>query len=128
MPHESRRIAGLRDTLWQGLQSRIDDVQVNGSLQSRLAGNLNVSFAGVQGESLLMQMNDIAVSPGAACDSANSEPSHVLRAIGLADDLARSTIRFGLGRFNVAEEVEYAIDKVADAVSRLRKASPLYES
>jgi cysteine desulfurase len=82
----------------------------------------------VQGESLLMQMNDIAVSPGAACDSANSEPSHVLRAIGVADDLARSSIRFGLGRFNTEEEVAYAIDKVVEAVTQLRRSSPLYES
>ena len=128
MAKETTRVAALRDTLLQGLRSRIEDLHVNGSLQSRLSGNLNVSFAGVQGESLLMQLNDIAVSPGAACDSASSEPSHVLRALGLADDLARSSIRFGLGRFNTNEEVEYAIDKVADAVSRLRKASPLYES
>ena len=128
MAGEATRVAALRDALLQGLQGRIDDVHINGSMRSRLSGNLNVSFEGVQGESLLMQLNDIAVSPGAACDSASSEPSHVLRALGVADDLARSSIRFGLGRFNTLEEVQYAIDKVTDAVSRLRKASPLYEA
>jgi cysteine desulfurase len=128
MSEETRRVARLRDTLLRGLQDRLEDVIVNGSMESRLPGNLNVSFPGVQGESLLMQMNDIAVSPGAACDSANSEPSHVLRAIGVADDLARSSIRFGLGRFNTEEEVAYAIDKVVEAVTQLRRSSPLYES
>jgi cysteine desulfurase len=125
---EATRVARLRDTLLQGLQDRLEDVIVNGSMQSRLAGNLNVSFPGVQGESLLMQMNDVAVSPGAACDSSRSEPSHVLRAIGVADDLARSSIRFGLGRFNTEEEVAYAIDKVVEAVTQLRRSSPLYGS
>jgi len=128
MPDEAVRLAALRDTLMQGLQDRLQDVIVNGSLESRLPGNLNVSFPGVQGESLLMQMNDVAVSPGAACDSANSEPSHVLRALGVSDDLARSSIRFGLGRFNDAEQVAYAVDRVVDAVTQLRRASPLYEA
>ena len=128
MPEESQRVGALRNTLLHGLESRLEDITINGSMEKRLAGNLNVSFSGVQGESLLMQLNDIAVSPGAACDSANSEPSHVLRALGVSDDLARSSIRFGLGRFNTAEEVDYVVDKVVDAVTRLRKVSPLYEA
>jgi len=128
MSQESQRVGALRNTLLHGLEGRLEDITINGSMEKRLAGNLNVSFPGVQGESLLMQLNDIAVSPGAACDSANSEPSHVLRALGVSDDLARSSIRFGLGRFNTAEEVDYVVDKVVDAVTRLRKVSPLYEA
>ena len=123
---EAERLRSLRETLRKGLVEALPDVRVNGALEPRLPGNLNLSFAGVQGEALLMQLNDIAVSPGAACDSQNSEPSHVLRAIGVPDDLARSSIRFGLGRFNTAAEVDYVIAKVIDVVQRLRGASPLY--
>ena len=123
---EAARILELREQLRRGLEERLADVTVNGSLEGRLPGNLNMSFAGAQGESLLMQLNDIAVSPGAACDSKNAEPSHVMRALGVADDLARSSIRFGLGRFNTSEEVDYVIDKVVAAVTRLRSESPLY--
>ena len=123
---EAARLLELRERLRIGLQSRLDDVTVNGSLEHRLPGNLNMSFAGAQGESLLMQLNDVAVSPGAACDSKNAEPSHVMRAIGVADDLARSSIRFGLGRFNTTEEVDYVIEKVVRAVESLRAESPLY--
>ncbi len=123
---DAARIRELRERLRTGLESRLQDVTVNGSLEHRLPGNLNMSFAGVQGESLLMQLNDVAVSPGAACDSKNAEPSHVMRAIGVADDLARSSIRFGLGRFNTAEEVDYVIEKVVRAVGTLRAESPLY--
>ncbi len=126
MPVESERLRGLRDRLLAGIQERVDAMQVNGSLRERLPGNLNLSFAGVQGEGLLMMMNDVAVSPGAACDSANAEPSHVSRAIGLPEDLARSSLRFGLGRFNDVEEVDYVIEKVAGAVRRLRVESPLF--
>jgi cysteine desulfurase len=123
---EAERLRGLRDRLRLGLLAGVDDVKVNGALEPRLPGNLHASFAGVQGESLLMQLNDVAVSPGAACDSKNAEPSHVLRAIGLPDDLGRSSLRFGLGRFNTAEEVDYVVDKVVTVVRRLRTMSPLY--
>ena len=126
MDAEAPRLARLRDRLLAGIQAELDGVRVNGSLERRLPGNLNLSFAGVQGESLLMSMNDIAVSPGAACDSANAEPSHVARAIGVPEDLARSSLRFGLGRFNTEEEIEYAVRKVVDSVRRLRRESPLY--
>jgi cysteine desulfurase len=126
MADEAPRLARLRDRLWAGISGTLDGVRVNGTLEHRLPGNLNVSFAGVQGEALLMCMNDVAVSPGAACDSANAEPSHVSRAIGVPEDLARSSLRFGLGRFNTEDEVEYAIRKVVDAVGRLRQESPLY--
>jgi cysteine desulfurase len=126
MPVEAPRLAALRDRLLAGIRAELDDVTVNGSLVRRLPHNLNVSFAGVQGESLLMLMNDVAVSPGAACDSANAEPSHVARAIGLPDDLARSSLRFGLGRFTTAEEVDYATAKVVRSVLKLRGESPLY--
>jgi cysteine desulfurase len=123
---EAERVRGLRERLRQGIESAVADVTLNGSLTQRLPGNLNMSFAGVQGESLLMQLNDIAVSPGSACDSASDEPSHVMRALGVPDDLARSSIRFGLGRFNTQEEVDYVLEKVIGVVGRLRRASPLY--
>jgi cysteine desulfurase len=123
---EAARLGALRDRLLHGILERLDGVTVNGSLEHRLPANLNLSFAGVQGESLLMMMNDVAVSPGAACDSANSEPSHVARAIGVPDDLARSALRFGLGRFTTEEEVDYVVAKVVASVQRLRAASPLY--
>jgi len=126
MHSEAPRLAALRDRLLEGIRAAIEDVSVQGTMAARLPHNLNVAFAGVQGESLLMLMNDVAVSPGAACDSAHSEPSHVARAIGLPDDLARSSLRFGLGRFTTAEEIEYAIDKVVRSVRRLRGESPLY--
>jgi len=126
MAAEAVRLARLRDRLLEGIRSQLGGVRVNGSLDHRLPGNLNLSFEGVQGESLLMSMNDVAVSPGAACDSANAEPSHVARAIGVPEDLARSSLRFGLGRFNTEEEVDYAVRKVVDAVTRLRRESPLY--
>jgi cysteine desulfurase len=126
MDGEAVRLRRLRDRLLQGISTRLDGVTVNGTLEARLPGNLNLSFAGVQGESLLMLMNDVAVSPGAACDSANSEPSHVARAIGEPDDLARSALRFGLGRWNTEEEVDYVANNVVAAVERLRRESPLY--
>jgi len=126
MRDEAVRLQALRDRLLGGILAQLDDVTVNGSMQARLPHSLNLSFAGVQGESLLMMMNDVAVSPGAACDSASAEPSHVARAIGLADDLARSSLRFGLGRFNTEAEVDYAIGKVVQSVRRLRSESPLY--
>jgi cysteine desulfurase len=127
MIDESKRLLALRERLRQGILSQLPEVRVNGSLQHRLPGNLNVSFAGVEGESLLMSLRDIAVSSGAACTSTSIEPSYVLKAIGLSDAQAHSSIRFGLGRFNTQEEVDYAIGLVAEVVSRLREASPLWE-
>jgi cysteine desulfurase len=106
--------------------SRLDQVSLNGHPTQRLAGNLNLSFAHVEGESLLMGLKEIAVSTGSACTSANLEPSHVLRAIGVKEELAHASIRFGLGRFNTEEEVDYTVDRLVQEVSRLRKLSPLY--
>jgi cysteine desulfurase len=129
MPAEVQRLAKLRDRLFTGLVERLDGVSLNGpSLDRadwRLPGNLNVSFAYVDGEALMMSMKQIAVSSGSACTSADPEPSHVLRALGLNDDLTRSSLRFGLGRFNTAEEVDFAVDSVAEAVVRLRKLSSM---
>jgi len=127
MTAESATQGALRDRLLDGLRSELDEIHVNGSLEHRLPNNLNVSFAYVEGESLLMGINDIAVSSGSACTSASLEPSYVLKALGTGDELAHSSIRFGLGRFNTAEEVDYVIDKVSSVVKRLREMSPLYE-
>jgi cysteine desulfurase len=127
MTAESARLCALRDRLLAGLQNELDEIHVNGSMEHRLPNNLNVSFAYVEGESLLMGINDVAVSSGSACTSASLEPSYVLKALGTGDDLAHSSIRFGLGRFNTEEEVDYVIDKVASVVKRLREMSPLYE-
>jgi len=127
MPAESSQLAVLRNRLYEGLRGAIDEVSLNGPslarLDLRLAGNLNLSFAGVDGEALMMSMKRLAVSSGSACTSANPEPSHVLRALGLSDDLTRASLRFGLGRFNTAEEVEIAIVAVAETVRRLRQLS-----
>jgi cysteine desulfurase len=127
MADESRRMSELRDKLMAGLFERLEDVYLNGHPTERLPGNLNVSFAYVEGESLLMGINDIAVSSGSACTSATLEPSYVIRALGTDEELAHSSIRFGLGRFNTEEEVEYVTDKVTHEVKRLRDMSPLYE-
>ncbi|HVC00127.1 MAG TPA: IscS subfamily cysteine desulfurase [Candidatus Dormibacteraeota bacterium] len=125
MPAESARTAALRDRLMQGIRSRLDRVTVNGSIEHRLPNNLNVSFAGVEGESLMMGISDVAVSSGSACTSAKIEPSYVLRAVGIGEDLAHASIRFGLGRFNTGEEVDYVVGRVAETVSRLRELAPL---
>jgi len=127
MPQESRRLAGLRDRLRNKIMSGLDEVYINGTMEHRLPQNLNISFAYVEGESLLMGINDIAVSSGSACTSATLEPSYVLKALGTGDDLAHSSIRFGLGRFNTDAEVDYVADRVIETVSRLRELSPLYE-
>ncbi|MGA3023646.1 MAG: IscS subfamily cysteine desulfurase [Bryobacteraceae bacterium] len=127
MPEESVRLRGLRDRLMNKLMTELDAVYINGSLDRRLPHNLNISFAYVEGESLLMGINDVAVSSGSACTSATLEPSYVLKALGAGDDLAHSSIRFGLGRFNTEEEVDYVGDKVVDVVKKLRELSPLYE-
>ena len=140
MPEESPRLRRLRDRLHHGIASRLDDVFVNGpelpaidpdgalaggAPERRLPGNLNLSFAGVEGEALLVSMKDVAVSSGSACTSASLEPSHVLTAIGVPANLAHASIRFGLGRWSTEEEVDYAVETAARAVGRLRENSPL---
>jgi cysteine desulfurase len=127
MPAESKRLAFLRDKLKERLMNSLDEVYINGTLEHRLPNNLNISFAYVEGESLLMGINEIAVSSGSACTSATLEPSYVLKALGAGDDLAHSSIRFGLGRFNTEEEVDYVAGKVIEVVKKLRELSPLYE-
>ncbi|HXP85042.1 MAG TPA: IscS subfamily cysteine desulfurase [Bryobacteraceae bacterium] len=127
MPEESKRLSYLRDKLKDRLLAALDEVYINGTQEHRLPNNLNISFAYVEGESLLMGINDIAVSSGSACTSATLEPSYVLKALGAGDDLAHSSIRFGLGRFNTEEEVDYVAAKVIDVVRKLRELSPLYE-
>ncbi|HUA19052.1 MAG TPA: IscS subfamily cysteine desulfurase [Bryobacteraceae bacterium] len=127
MPEESKRLAYLRDKLRSKLEAELDETYINGTMEHRLPNNLNISFAYVEGESLLMGINDIAVSSGSACTSATLEPSYVLKALGAGDDLAHSSIRFGLGRFNTEEEVDYVAAKVIDVVKKLRELSPLYE-
>jgi len=127
MPEESKRLGHLRDKLKNKLQAELDETYINGTMEHRLPNNLNISFAYVEGESLLMGINDVAVSSGSACTSATLEPSYVLKALGAGDDLAHSSIRFGLGRFNTEEEVDYVAAKVIDVVKKLRELSPLYE-
>jgi cysteine desulfurase len=127
MVEEGARLAKLRDRLKAGLEAKLDEVYINGSLEHRLPNNLNMSFAYVEGESLLMGINDVAVSSGSACTSATLEPSYVLKALGVGEDLAHTSIRFGLGRFTTEEEVDYVIDKMVQVVTKLRELSPLYE-
>ena len=118
---EGPRLGGLRDRLMDGIRQALDGVSVNGGLDHRLPNNLNLSFAGVDGESLLLGLDDVAVSSGSACTTDTPEPSHVLRALGIKPEIAHASIRFGLGRFSTAEEVDYAAAKVVDVVNRLRK-------
>jgi cysteine desulfurase len=127
MAEEGARLRKLRDRLKAGLEAKLDEVYINGSLEQRLPNNLNMSFAYVEGESLLMGINDVAVSSGSACTSATLEPSYVLKALGVGEDLAHTSIRFGLGRFTTEEEVDYVIDKMVQVVTKLRELSPLYE-
>jgi cysteine desulfurase len=127
MAQEGAHLAALRDRLRDRIMGRLDEVYINGSTEHRLPGNLNISFAYVEGESLLMGINDVAVSSGSACTSATLEPSYVLKALGTGDDLAHSSIRFGIGRFNNEAEVDYVADRVSETVERLRELSPLYE-
>ncbi|MFT3775543.1 MAG: IscS subfamily cysteine desulfurase [Minicystis sp.] len=124
---EAKRILGLRERLRGRLQAELDALQINGSLDRRLPGNLNVSFSFVEGEALMMAIKEVAVSSGSACTSASLEPSYVLHAMGVGDDLAHSSIRFGIGRFNTEEEVDYVADLVIRKVNKLREMSPLYE-
>jgi cysteine desulfurase len=127
MPTESARLVKMRDRLQAGIMEALDECYLNGHPTSRLPGNLNISFAYVEGESLLMGMKEIALSSGSACTSATLEPSYVLRALGVGTELAHSSIRFGLGRFNTDEEIDYTIKKVIEIVTKLREMSPLYE-
>jgi cysteine desulfurase len=127
METESVYTAKLRDRLQEGICSAMEEVYLNGHPTHRLPGNLNISFAYVEGEALLMGVKEIALSSGSACTSATLEPSYVLRALGVGSDLAHSSIRFGIGRFTTEEEVEYTIDRMIKAVNHLREMSPLYE-
>ena len=127
MATETKRLRDLRDRLKARLEAGLDEVYINGSMEHRLPHSLNMSFAYVEGESLLMGINDIAVSSGSACTSATLEPSYVLKALGVGDDVAHSSIRFGIGRFNTEEEIDYTADKLIDVVKKLRELSPLYE-
>jgi cysteine desulfurase len=127
MAQESAKLSRLRDRLKEGIMSKLDECYINGSMEHRLPHNINISFAFVEGESLLMGINDIAVSSGSACTSATLEPSYVLKALGVGEDLAHTSIRFGIGRFNTEEEVDYVVGRVVETVNRLRELSPLYE-
>jgi cysteine desulfurase len=127
MESEHARLLRLRGRLWDAIRTELDEVYLNGHPTERLAGNLNVSFAYVEGESLMMAMKELAVSSGSACTSASLEPSYVLKSLGVGEDLAHTSIRFGLGRFTTEEEVDYAAKKVVEAVRKLRDLSPLYE-
>jgi cysteine desulfurase len=127
MPEESKRLIRLRERLRKGIMDRVPESYLNGHPTERLPGNANISFAYVEGEGLMMGIKDVAVSSGSACTSASLEPSYVLRALGVGDELAHSSIRFGLGRFSTEEEVDYVIDLVVREVNRLREMSPLYE-
>ncbi|GGC11620.1 cysteine desulfurase IscS [Marinobacterium zhoushanense] len=126
MSQEAERLKALRDRFWNGIKD-MEEVHVNGSVTQRVTGNLNVSFAFVEGESLLMSLKDLAVSSGSACTSASLEPSYVLRALGLNDELAHSSIRFSFGRFTTEEEVDYAVEQIKVAVGKLRELSPLWD-
>lgn len=127
MATEIPRQALLRERLYKKLSAALEDIYLNGHPTERLPGNLNVSFAYVEGESLLMGIKDIAVSSGSACTSASLEPSYVLKALGASDEIAHSSIRFGIGRFTTEEEVDFTADRVIREVNRLRELSPLYE-
>jgi cysteine desulfurase len=127
MVAETERLRRLRDRLKESVMSQLDETYINGSMVHRLPHNINISFAYVEGESLLMGINDVAVSSGSACTSATLEPSYVLKALGVGEDLAHTSIRFGIGRFNTEEEVDYVVARVVETVNRLRQLSPLYE-
>ena len=127
MPTESVRLKAMRERLRVGISSQLDYVEVNGHPTERLPGNLNLSFGFVEGEGLMMGIKDIAVSSGSACTSASLEPSYVLKALGADDERAHSSIRFGIGRFNTDEEIDFVIQDVVRAVNHLRDMSPLYE-
>ncbi len=127
MVEEGQRLLGLRERLRLGIQARVPDTSVNGSLEHRLPGNLNLSFAFIEGEAMMMALKDVAVSSGSACTSASLEPSYVLRALGVPEEMAHTSIRFGLGRFTTEEEVDYVLDLVAAKAKKLREMSPLWD-
>jgi cysteine desulfurase len=127
MAEEGKRLLALRERLRLGIEARVTNTVLNGSLEHRLPGSLNMSFAYVEGEALMMALKDVAVSSGSACTSASLEPSYVLRAMGVPVEMAHTSIRFGLGRFNTEEEVDYVIDLVVQKVKKLREMSPLWE-
>ena len=124
---EAERVRALRDRLWDGLRANIDELYLNGSWEHRLPNNLNASFAFCEGEAMMMAIKDLAVSSGSACTSASLEPSYVLRALGVEEELAHTSIRFGIGRFTTEEEIDYAIKLITEKVKWLRDMSPLYE-
>jgi cysteine desulfurase len=127
MPQETERLKKLTRRFYEGITSQLEEVYLNGDAEKRIPGNLNLSFAYVEGEGLMMAMKDLCVSSGSACTSASLEPSYVLRAIGVGEDLAHTSIRFGLGRFTTEEEVDYAVKRVVESVRKLRAMSPLYD-
>lgn len=127
MQQETARLKALTRRFYEGITSQLEEVYLNGDLEKRIPGNLNLSFAYVEGEGLMMAMKDLCVSSGSACTSASLEPSYVLRAIGVGEDLAHTSIRFGLGRFTTEEEVDYAVKRVVESVKKLRAMSPLYD-
>jgi cysteine desulfurase len=127
VPAESARLADMRDRLQAGIMAALEESYLNGHPTNRLPGNLNISFAYVEGQSLMMGKKEIALSSGSACTSATLEPSYVLRALGVGTELAHSSIRFGLGRFNTDDEIDYTVKKVIEIVTKLREMSPLYE-
>jgi cysteine desulfurase len=127
MEYDDKRIRALQERMLNGVRAKLDGVVVNGSVERRYAGNLNLSFAYVEGESLLMGLKDVAVSSGSACTSASLEPSYVLRALGVDEDMAHTSIRFGIGRFTTEEEIDRAIELTVQQVEKLREMSPLYE-
>jgi len=127
MPEETKRLEALRDRLYRGITAKLPDVFLNGDPERRIPGNLNLSFAYVEGEGLMMGIKDLSVSSGSACTSASLEPSYVLRALGVEEELAHTSIRFGLGRFTTTDEVDLAVEQVVSAVTRLRELSPLWE-
>jgi len=127
LTQEAARLASLRDRLWNGIRAELDEIYLNGHPTQRLPNNLNISFAYVEGESMMMGMKELAVSSGSACTSASLEPSYVLKSIGVGDDLAHTSIRFSVGRFTTEDEIDFAIRKVVETVKKLRDLSPLYE-
>lgn len=127
MDEDSKKISALVDRMYKGITSRISEVYLNGHEKLRIVGNLNLSFACVEGESMIMAIRDLAVSSGSACTSSSLEPSYVLRAIGVNEDLAHTSIRFGIGRFTTEEEIDYAIEVICNSVNKLRKMSPLWD-
>ena len=126
MESDNKRISILRDKLWNGLNS-IEEIYLNGDMDQRIPGNLNVSFNFVEGESLIMAIKDMAVSSGSACTSASLEPSYVLRALGRSDELAHSSLRISIGKYTTEEEIDYSVSLIKEAVAKLRELSPLWE-